>query len=40
IYSAASDGSDERSCRLYAYLGTSMSCPIVAGASAMVSPIF
>ncbi|CAN0472885.1 unnamed protein product, partial [Laminaria digitata] len=30
------DGTDGHSCRLYAYWGTSMSCPIVAGASAMV----
>lgn len=38
IYSAASDGEEEtHSCRLWAYAGTSMSCPIVAGASAMVS---
>lgn len=37
IYSAAGDGTDGYSCRLYAYLGTSMSCPIVAGAAAMVS---
>ena len=37
VYSAAGDGTDERSCRLYAYSGTSMSCPIVAGAAAMVS---
>lgn len=38
VYSAASDGSeDAHSCRLYAYSGTSMSCPIVAGAAAMVS---
>lgn len=37
IYSAASDGDeDTHSCRLWAYAGTSMSCPIVAGAAAMV----
>ena len=37
VYSAASDGSEESySCRLWAYPGTSMSCPIVVGASAMV----
>ena len=37
IYSVAGDGTDGHSCRLFAYSGTSMSCPIVAGASAMVS---
>lgn len=36
IYSAASDGMDSHSCRIIAELGTSMSCPIVAGAAAMV----
>ena len=36
VYSARSDGEDAYSCRLYASPGTSMSCPIVAGASAMV----
>eukprot|EP00903_Cladosiphon_okamuranus_P006848 g6670.t1 len=41
IYSAASDGKKEsHSCRLWAYAGTSMSCPIVAGASAMVRQYF
>ncbi|CAN0200177.1 unnamed protein product [Ectocarpus sp. 6 AP-2014] len=41
IYSAASDGEeDTHSCRLWAYAGTSMSCPIVAGASAMVRQYF
>ncbi|CAM9670039.1 unnamed protein product [Ectocarpus fasciculatus] len=41
IYSAASDGSMESySCRLWAYAGTSMSTPIVAGASAMVRQYF
>lgn len=37
IYSASSDGDDTYSCRLAAFPGTSMSCPIAAGASAMVS---
>ncbi|CAN0550288.1 unnamed protein product, partial [Laminaria digitata] len=36
IYSAGGDGSESHSCRLWAYAGTSMSCPIVAGAAAMV----
>eukprot|EP00752_Nemacystus_decipiens_P004360 g3984.t1 len=41
IYSAASDGEEEsHSCRLWAYAGTSMSCPIVAGASAMARQYF
>ncbi|CAM9668187.1 unnamed protein product, partial [Laminaria digitata] len=40
IYSAAGDGTDGHSCRLYAYLGTSMSCPIVAGAAAMIRQYF
>ncbi|CAN0465285.1 unnamed protein product, partial [Ectocarpus sp. 8 AP-2014] len=40
VYSAASDGTDSHSCRLWAYQGTSMSCPIVAGASAMVRQYF
>ncbi|CAN0458389.1 unnamed protein product [Ascophyllum nodosum] len=40
IYSAASDGTDSHSCRLWAYHGTSMSCPIVAGAAAMVRQYF
>ncbi|CAM9132446.1 unnamed protein product, partial [Laminaria digitata] len=40
IYSAAGDGSDTHSCRLWAYAGTSMACPIVAGASAMVRQYF
>ncbi|CAM9635784.1 unnamed protein product [Ectocarpus sp. 4 AP-2014] len=40
VYSAASDGTDTHSCRLWAYQGTSMSCPIVAGASAMVRQYF
>ncbi|CAM9402432.1 unnamed protein product [Ectocarpus sp. 8 AP-2014] len=41
IYSAASDGSmDTHSCRLWAYAGTSMSTPIVAGASAMIRQYF
>ncbi|CAN0198488.1 unnamed protein product, partial [Ectocarpus sp. 6 AP-2014] len=41
IYSAASDGSmDTHSCRLWAYVGTSMSTPIVAGASAMIRQYF
>ena len=38
IYSARSDGADNISCRLAAISGTSMSCPIVAGAAAMVRP--
>ncbi|CAM9855742.1 unnamed protein product [Laminaria digitata] len=38
VYSARSDGDDAHSCRLSANSGTSMSCPIVAGASAMVRP--
>lgn len=37
IYSAAGDGTDLHTCRLWAYQGTSMSTPVVAGASAMVS---
>ncbi|CAM9548318.1 unnamed protein product, partial [Hapterophycus canaliculatus] len=40
IYSAAGDGTDAHSCRLWAYSGTSMSCPIVAGASAMIRQYF
>ncbi|CAB1107200.1 unnamed protein product [Ectocarpus sp. CCAP 1310/34] len=40
VYSAASDGTDSHSCRLWAYQGTSMSCPIVAGAAAMVRQYF
>ncbi|CAM9166855.1 unnamed protein product, partial [Hapterophycus canaliculatus] len=40
VYSAASDGTDTHSCRLWAYRGTSMSCPIVAGASAMIRQYF
>lgn len=39
IYSAAGDGTDLHTCRLWAYQGTSMSTPVVAGASAMVSPL-
>lgn len=37
IYSAASDATSEHSCRLWMYAGTSMACPITAGAAAMVS---
>ncbi|CAM9227955.1 unnamed protein product, partial [Laminaria digitata] len=40
IYSASSDGKDTHSCRLAVSEGTSMSCPIVAGASAMVRQYF
>ncbi|CAN0469993.1 unnamed protein product, partial [Hapterophycus canaliculatus] len=40
IYSAASDGTDDHSCRLWAYEGTSMSTPVVAGASAMIRQYF
>eukprot|EP00904_Undaria_pinnatifida_P000092 jgi/Undpi1/10083/HiC_scaffold_28.g12537.m1 len=40
IYSARSDGADNISCRLAAFSGTSMSCPIVAGAAAMVRQYF
>ncbi|CAM9868950.1 unnamed protein product, partial [Ascophyllum nodosum] len=40
IYSAASDGTNDHSCRLWAYQGTSMSCPVVAGAAAMVRQYF
>ncbi|CAM9790716.1 unnamed protein product, partial [Ectocarpus fasciculatus] len=40
VYSAAADGSDTHSCRLWANQGTSMSCPIVAGASAMIRQYF
>ncbi|CAN0198353.1 unnamed protein product [Ectocarpus sp. 6 AP-2014] len=40
VYSAASDGTDTHSCRLWAYEGTSMSCPIVAGAAAMIRQYF
>lgn len=39
VYSASSDGEDIHSCRVFANPGTSMSCPIVAGASAMVRDI-
>ncbi|CAM9691381.1 unnamed protein product [Scytosiphon promiscuus] len=40
VYSAGGDGTDAHSCRLWAYAGTSMSCPIVAGASAMIRQYF
>ncbi|CAN0343522.1 unnamed protein product, partial [Scytosiphon promiscuus] len=40
VYSAAGDGTDTHSCRLWAYSGTSMSCPIVAGAAAMIRQYF
>ncbi|CAN0100531.1 unnamed protein product, partial [Ascophyllum nodosum] len=40
IYSAASDGTGLYSCRLWAFKGTSMSCPVVAGAAAMVRQYF
>ena len=40
VYSAAGDGTDKYTCRLWAYAGTSMSCPIVAGAAAMVCKTF
>ncbi|CAM9536300.1 unnamed protein product, partial [Laminaria digitata] len=40
IYSASSDATDTHSCRLQAIFGTSMSCPIVAGASAMIRQYF
>lgn len=36
IYSAAGDGSDSYSCRLWMYAGTSMSAPIAAGGAALV----
>ncbi|CAN0390119.1 unnamed protein product, partial [Pylaiella littoralis] len=41
VYSAASDGEEDKySCRLFAFAGTSMSCPIVAGAAAMIRQYF
>lgn len=36
IYSAAGSGTDNYTCRLWNYAGTSMSCPIVAGSAALV----
>eukprot|EP00903_Cladosiphon_okamuranus_P015158 g14016.t1 len=40
VYSAAGDGTDSHTCRLWASTGTSMSAPVVAGASAMVRQYF
>ncbi|CAM9375513.1 unnamed protein product, partial [Sphacelaria rigidula] len=40
VLSAGSDGTDDHSCQLYATQGTSMSCPIVAGAAAMIRQYF
>eukprot|EP00752_Nemacystus_decipiens_P002497 g2346.t1 len=40
VYAAASDGTDLHSCRLWAYAGTSMSAPVVAGSAAMVRQYF
>ncbi|CAM9779304.1 unnamed protein product [Ectocarpus sp. 4 AP-2014] len=40
VASASSDGTDEHSCKLVAYMGTSASCPLVAGAAALVRQYF
>ncbi|CAM9771338.1 unnamed protein product, partial [Sphacelaria rigidula] len=40
VLSAGSDGTDDQSCQLYATQGTSMSCPVVAGAAAMIRQYF
>ncbi|CAN0482845.1 unnamed protein product, partial [Scytosiphon promiscuus] len=40
VDSARSDGSGTHSCRLSVKTGTSMACPIVAGAAAMVRQYF
>ncbi|CBN75410.1 subtilisin-like serine peptidase [Ectocarpus siliculosus] len=40
VASASSDGTDGHSCRLLANMGTSASCPLVAGAAALVRQYF
>lgn len=39
LFSAHNDGSDSNSCKLAGDSGTSLSCPIVAGAAALVSKL-
>ncbi|CAN0370803.1 unnamed protein product, partial [Scytosiphon promiscuus] len=40
VFSAWSDGTDDHSCKLLAGAGTSASCPLVAGAAALVRQYF
>ncbi|CAM9895106.1 unnamed protein product [Pylaiella littoralis] len=40
VFSASSDGTEETSCKLVAFSGTSASCPVVAGAAALVRQYF